>query len=143
MADEKPRPPSRGRLHLVVVSHDRTLLYRECDEVGLPGRLGDLGILPGHAAYVGALRPGVLTLLDGRDTVRAAISAGFCEVIAGQVTARVDDAPPAAPVAIPVLTALETHEPGRVPVPHDTAQPACRPCRQRGATELTAQRRQE
>ncbi|REJ83899.1 MAG: ATP synthase F1 subunit epsilon [Acidobacteria bacterium] len=92
MADEKPRPPSRGRLHLVVVSHDRTLLDRECDEVGLPGRLGDLGILPGHAAYVGALRPGVLTLLDGRDTVRAAISAGFCEVLADQVTVLVDDA---------------------------------------------------
>lgn len=90
MADEQSAAP--GRLKVVVVTHDRTLLDRSCDEVGLPGRLGDLGILPGHAAYVGALRPGVLSLRDGAQSETAAISAGFCEVLNDQVTVLVDEA---------------------------------------------------
>jgi F-type H+-transporting ATPase subunit epsilon len=93
MADEQQGPrPDAGRLHLVVVSHERTLLDRGCDEVSLPGRMGDLGILPGHAAYIGALRPGVLVAKAGRETTRAAISAGFCEVLNNQVTVLVDNA---------------------------------------------------
>ena len=94
-----------GKLHLVVVSHDRTLLDQQCDEVGLPGRQGDLGILPGHAAFLGSLRPGVLSARSGGESVTAAISAGFCEVLDDRVTVLVDNALFAADLDVESATA--------------------------------------
>ena len=94
-----------GKLHLVVVSHDRTLLDRQCDQVGLPGRQGDLGILPGHAAFLGALRPGVMSAKTGPESVSAAISAGFCEVLDDRVTVLVDNADFAGDLDVEAVTA--------------------------------------
>ena len=94
-----------GNLHLVVVSHDRTLLDQHCQEVGLPGRHGDLGILPGHAAFLGALRPGVLSAKSAGESVSAAISAGFCEVLDDRVTVLVDHADFAADLDVEEVTA--------------------------------------
>ena len=68
-----------AKLQLVVVTHARKVLDLECDEVVLPGRQGELGILPGHAAFVGSLRPGVLQVIGG-DGGSWAVSAGFCEI---------------------------------------------------------------
>ena len=72
-----------AKLQLVVVTHARKVLDLECDEVVLPGRQGELGILPGHAAFVGSLRPGVLQVVGG-DSL--AVTAGFCEVSDNIVT---------------------------------------------------------
>ena len=48
-------------LNLILVTHAEKLLEVECSDVGLPGRLGDLGILPGHTALISILRPGELS----------------------------------------------------------------------------------
>ena len=68
-----------AKLQLVVVTHERKVLEVECDEVVVPGREGELGILPGHAAFVGSLRPGVLQVTGGESGTWA-VSSGFCEV---------------------------------------------------------------
>ena len=82
-----------AKLNLVVVAHDRRLLELECAEVGLPGRLGDLGVLPGHAALLATLRPGVLVYREtGGASHEIAVSGGFCEVSDDSVTVLVPNA---------------------------------------------------
>jgi F-type H+-transporting ATPase subunit epsilon len=88
MAENTPS----GRLHLVVVSRERKLIDVTCDEASLPGRDGDLGILPGHAALICTLRPGELSYRSGGATQRAVIAAGFAQVFDDTVTVLVDRA---------------------------------------------------
>ncbi len=81
-----------GRLSLVIVAHDRKVLEAECDELGLPGRLGDLGILPGHTALLATLRPGEVWYRSGAGRHRIAVAAGFCEISNDRVTVLVESA---------------------------------------------------
>ncbi len=82
-----------NQLELVVVTHDRTLLDETCGEVSLPGRDGDMGVLPGHAAFLGSLRPGVLTYGPaGGPGTSIAVSSGFCEISSDVVTVLVEGA---------------------------------------------------
>lgn len=83
---------SSGRLRLRIVTHDRLLLEETCDEVGLPGRLGDLGILPGHTAMIANLRPGELFYKKGNNRHRVAIDSGFCELSNDVVSVLVEEA---------------------------------------------------
>ena len=53
---------SEGRLHLKVVTPVRVVVDTEADEVTLPGALGALGILPGHAPLLATLGIGELSL---------------------------------------------------------------------------------
>ena len=85
--------PMADQLELVVVTHDRTQLDEKCGEVSLPGRDGDMGVLPGHAAFLGSLRPGVLTYGPaGGPGTSIAISSGFCEISSNVVTVLVEGA---------------------------------------------------
>jgi F-type H+-transporting ATPase subunit epsilon len=81
-----------GSLQLVVTSHERKLLETRCDEVTLPGREGDMGILPGHAALIATLRPGVLTYRSGGRASQVVLSTGFCQVYADRVAVLADRA---------------------------------------------------
>ena len=55
----------------------------QCDELvtsaTLPGPAGEIGVLPGHAPYVGLLGVGVVsyTPADGGETKRLVVSGGF------------------------------------------------------------------
>lgn len=86
------------KLRLVLVSAEAELLDTLCDEVTLPGREGDLGILPGHAAFLGTLQPGVLRYRKDGQEHRVAVSGGFGEVFEGGVRVLVDHAIMAADV---------------------------------------------
>ena len=88
----QPTTAGTGTLHLVVVSHQKKLLEVDCQSVTLPGRQGDLGIFPGHAALICTLRPGELSYQSGSGSHRAVIAAGFCQVYADRVTVLVDRA---------------------------------------------------
>ena len=81
-----------GRLHLIVVSHERKLIDTACEEATIPGREGDLGVLPGHAALISTLRPGELSYRSGSKVHRVVIAAGFCQVFDDTVTVLVDRA---------------------------------------------------
>ncbi len=81
-------------LNLVLVTHAEKLLEIECSDVGLPGRQGDLGILPGHTALISTLRPGEMSYQPAAGGARrfVAVGAGFCEVSDDHVTVLVETA---------------------------------------------------
>ena len=56
-----------------VVAHEDT------DAITAPGELGELELLPGHAAVLTGIKPGVLTIGEKRK-VRYAVSAGYLRV---------------------------------------------------------------
>lgn len=74
------------KLHLEIVTPGRRVVALDVDEVILPGAEGSFGVLPGHAAMLAALGPGVAVIkAHGRQEVLA-ISAGFAEVGPERVT---------------------------------------------------------
>ena len=84
-------------LNLILVTHAEKLLEVECSDVGLPGRKGDMGILPGHTALISTLRPGELSYqpADGGARRFVAVAPGFCEVADDTVTVLTETAEPA------------------------------------------------
>ncbi len=83
---------SDGRLHLKVITPTRVVVEAGADTVTLPGPLGTLGILPGHAALLTTLRVGELAYhAGGRDHVLA-VQNGFAEVADDVVTVLADRA---------------------------------------------------
>lgn len=90
MAAETTTPA--GKLHLVVVAHDRQLLDVECDEVQVPGSEGTLGILPGHTPLIATLRVGEVVYRQGKMEHYIALSEGFVEVANDVVTVLTESA---------------------------------------------------
>jgi F-type H+-transporting ATPase subunit epsilon len=96
-------------IHLEVVTPERKLFEADVDRVEVPGRDGELGILPGHAELVSELKPaGLLTYHIGDETGRMAISDGFVEVSAERVIVLADRA--ARPEDIDLARALALKE---------------------------------
>lgn len=81
-----------GRLHLLVVAHDRRLLDVECDEIQVPGSEGTLGILPGHTPLIATLRVGEVMYRQGKIEHFVALSEGFVEVAGDVVTVLTESA---------------------------------------------------
>jgi F-type H+-transporting ATPase subunit epsilon len=83
-------------LHLEFVSPERVLFAGDVDQVDLPGAEGDMGILPGHAPLVTALRPGIVTIFreGGREPI--VVIGGFAEVSPAGLTVLADQAVPRA-----------------------------------------------
>ncbi len=68
-------------MHLEVVTPQKTAVSSEVDEVTVPGLAGDFGVLPGHTAFITALRPGTLTYrAKGGAASTLTIGPGYCEV---------------------------------------------------------------
>jgi F-type H+-transporting ATPase subunit epsilon len=67
-------------LKLVVVTPEKKVVDTEAEQVELPGELGYLGILPGHAPLISLLKTGVLTYKGAGGGKSLALSAGFVEV---------------------------------------------------------------
>jgi F-type H+-transporting ATPase subunit epsilon len=66
---------------LEISSPERQLIKEQVIEAQIPGSDGYLGILPGHAALVSRLKPGVLSyVLPGGSGASVAIHGGFLEV---------------------------------------------------------------
>jgi F-type H+-transporting ATPase subunit epsilon len=78
------------RLRLRVYTPECELVDAEVREVTLQGALGEIGILPDHAALVTALEPGVLAYREERRTVRLSLGGGFAEVRDDVVTVLAD-----------------------------------------------------
>jgi F-type H+-transporting ATPase subunit epsilon len=57
-----------------------------CDEVTLPGRLGEFGVLPGHMPLLSILNVGELRYRDGKSSESFAVSGGFAEIADDMVT---------------------------------------------------------
>lgn len=73
------------KLTVEIVTPERRVISRECDEVILPGAEGSFGVLPGHAPLLSALTAGVAIARFGNDRGIMAIGGGFAEVLPDRV----------------------------------------------------------
>ena len=79
-------------LHVEVVTAERSLYSGEADMVEAQGTLGQMGILPRHAALLTTLSPGPLEVrLNGAEETFF-VSGGFLEVSDNRVTVLADTA---------------------------------------------------
>lgn len=69
-----------NELQLEVVTPERRVLAEAVNSVTVPGRNGDMQILPGHAALISELQTGVLAYNQGGATQQLHVSGGFIEV---------------------------------------------------------------
>jgi len=83
------------RLRLRVYTPERTLVDRDVREVTAQGALGQIGVLPDHAALVTALDAGMLSYRENGSVVRLSLGAGFAEVRDNVMTVLAESGEPA------------------------------------------------
>jgi F-type H+-transporting ATPase subunit epsilon len=83
-----------AELHFEFVSPESVLFSGDVDQVDLPGAEGDMGILPGHAPLVTALRPGIVTIFREGTRLPIVVIGGFAEVSPSGLTILADRATP-------------------------------------------------
>ena len=77
-------------ISLTVVTPEGQAFQGEAEAVVLPGSEGEFGVLPGHEAFLSALRIGPMTIRKpGGEELHAAVSQGFAEVHDDQVSVMV------------------------------------------------------
>ena len=69
-----------SEIQLEVVTPERRVLAEAVNSVTVPGRNGDMQILPGHAALISELQTGVLAYNQGGTAQQLHVSGGFIEV---------------------------------------------------------------
>ena len=69
-----------NELQLEVVTPERRVLSESVNSVTVPGRGGEMQILPGHAALISELQTGVLAYDQDGTTFQLHVSGGFIEV---------------------------------------------------------------
>jgi len=69
-----------NEIQLEVVTPERRVLAEAVNSVTVPGRNGEMQILPGHAALISELQTGVLAYNQGSTTQQVHVSGGFIEV---------------------------------------------------------------
>jgi F-type H+-transporting ATPase subunit epsilon len=66
--------------HFDLVSPEKIAFAGEVDQVDVPGLEGDFGVMAGHAPFVAALRPGILTVVAGGTQQKIIVLGGLAEV---------------------------------------------------------------
>jgi F-type H+-transporting ATPase subunit epsilon len=79
-------------LELDIVAPDKLLVREQVDQVQIPGKSGELGILPGHAPLITELTIGEIKYLQGGIAHYLAVAWGFAEVLPNKVTILADTA---------------------------------------------------
>jgi F-type H+-transporting ATPase subunit epsilon len=69
-----------NQIQLDVVTPERRVLSEAVNSVTVPGRNGEMQILPGHAALISELKTGVLTYNQDTTNFQLHVSGGFTEV---------------------------------------------------------------
>jgi F-type H+-transporting ATPase subunit epsilon len=75
-----------------IVSQDRLVFEGDADIVIVPGSLGEMGILPGHAPLLSSLELGVIKVKSGEIEQVFTVTGGFIEVQPDIVTIMADAA---------------------------------------------------
>jgi len=79
-------------LKLEIVTPEKRILNETVDSVTVPTATGEAGILPSHAPLISSLKPGLLSYSNKGVTAKLAVSGGFVEVSADQVSIMTDTA---------------------------------------------------
>jgi F-type H+-transporting ATPase subunit epsilon len=80
--------------HFELVSPARLLFEGPVESVVVPGIEGDMTIMANHAALMTSLRPGVVTVADGKGSKRLFVRGGFADVNARGLTILAEQATP-------------------------------------------------
>jgi len=75
-----------------VVTPEKLVLDQRAEFAEIPGKDGYIGILPGHAALLGELGSGALTITSGGQTREVKVSGGYVEVRDNHVRVLADKA---------------------------------------------------
>ena len=73
-------------MQLTIVTPESPKLAQDVAEVTLPGKLGEMQILPGPTPVVSALEVGILTWQGAEGNGMLAVNRGFVEVLDDQVS---------------------------------------------------------
>ena len=73
-------------LRLEFVTLERAIVHDDVDEVELPGEEGYIGVLPGHAPLLAALKTGEMWYRKGTERKYAFLAAGFVEIVPDRVS---------------------------------------------------------
>ena len=65
---------------------ERPIVHDDVDEVVLPGEDGAIGVLPGHAPLLAALKAGEIWYRKGAEKKYAFIAKGFAEIVPDRVS---------------------------------------------------------
>lgn len=83
---------SDNKLHLRIVTPDKTVVDKSVDAVGANGTEGAFTALPGHLPFLTDLKPGLLWYRGDGETRDLAVSGGFIEVKPDHVYVLADSA---------------------------------------------------
>lgn len=75
-----------------LVSPERKLSSVEATAVQIPGMNGDFTAMPNHAPFLTTLRPGVVRVTAGAETIEYVVTGGFAEVSPTAATILAEDA---------------------------------------------------
>lgn len=78
--------------HFDLVSPEKIAFSGEVDQVDVPGREGDFGVLAGHAPLVASLRPGILNITVAGKHHKIIVLGGLAEVSDKGLTVLADTA---------------------------------------------------
>lgn len=68
-------------LHVDLVTPEKLYFSGTAEMVTAPGTLGEFGVLPGHAPFLSTLKPGMVTIQQGKDdALKLFVSGGVAEV---------------------------------------------------------------
>ena len=109
-----------------LVSPERRLASYPAIEVQIPGAMGDLTAMEGHAATITSLRPGVLRVVASDGMKAYVVTGGFAEISATGVTVLAEQAVPLNELTPATLDALvaDACEAAAVNTDKDTADKA-------------------
>ena len=89
-----------------LVSPERRLASFPATEVQIPGAMGDLTAMEGHAATITSLRPGLLKVVGSDGAKSYVVTGGFAEISATGVSVLAEQAVPLDELTATALDAL-------------------------------------
>ena len=75
-----------------VVSAEESIFSGDAELVSLPGKSGELGILPGHLPLITLVKPGFVRIRTGKEVEEVFVAGGVLEVQPHHVTVLADTA---------------------------------------------------
>lgn len=63
-----------------LITPETTVFSGTAASVGVPGIMGDFGVLPGHAPFISTIRPGIITIESEAGVRKLAVKGGIAEV---------------------------------------------------------------
>jgi F-type H+-transporting ATPase subunit epsilon len=95
-----------GSLQFDLVSPERRLASFSATEVQIPGAMGDMTAMAGHASTITSLRPGILRVVAADGTKSFVVTGGFAEISAAGVSVLAEQAMPLEELTPSALDAL-------------------------------------